>query len=65
MSTFVLFVLFVNERIVLGRSASHVIFNPEEGKADEDFNESFVVALMAMAGCCCCFVTLEVVVLLH
>ena len=59
MSTFVLFVLFVNERIVLGRSASHVIFNPEEGKADEEFNDLFVVvALIGMAGCCCCFVTL-------
>ena len=59
MSTFVLFVLFVNERIVLGRSASHVIFNPEEGKADEDFNDIVcVVALIGIAGCCCCFVTL-------
>ena len=61
-----LIVLFVNARIVLGRSASHVIFNPDDGKADEDFNELFVVvALIGMAGCCCfvtlgcCFVTLE------
>ena len=57
MSTFMLIVLFVNARIVLGRSASHVIFNPEEGKADEEFNDLFVVvALIGMAGCCCCFV---------
>ena len=51
--------LFVNARIVLGRSSSHVIFNPDDGKADEDFNELFVVvALIGMGGCCCFFVTL-------
>ncbi len=64
MSLFMSMVLFVNARIVLGRFASHVIFNPEEGKADEDFN--YIV-------CCCSInrdgrvvvVLLLVVVLLH
>ena len=44
-------VLSVKARILFVRSASHVIFNPEDGKAGEDFNESFVVAVKLLSGC--------------
>ena len=51
LSIFILIVLFVNARIVFGRFSSHVIFNPEEGKASEEFNELFVEALERITGC--------------
>ena len=44
-------VLSVKARILFVRSASHVIFNPEDGKVGEDFNESFVVAVKLFSGC--------------
>ena len=43
--------LFVNARILFGRFSSHVIFNPEEGKASEEVNELFVEALEGITGC--------------